>query len=106
MARFHNTHTRFAGCALMLMLSAGCTDDFSRFRFGKKVPSSGDSGAQNMSNAAGNADASALKSKLPQAGRAATGVAGTGRPQAQGTHAGSSGGTAADAAQDFGERDD
>jgi hypothetical protein len=41
-----------AGCVLLMWLSAGCTDDFSRFQFAKRVRPRAprDAGAQNVSD--------------------------------------------------------
>jgi hypothetical protein len=104
MARTHNTRGAgfLAGCALVSLLWAACTDDFSRFKFGKNPPRSRDAGAQNVSDRAGSGDGATAKAKLQQAGHggASTGVE-TGRSQARGTA-----GNPADDAQDLGDRDD
>jgi hypothetical protein len=99
---------RCAGLMFMLVLAAGCTDDFSRFKFGKKTT---DAGAQNASSKAGNsgqssADASTAASNVQQRARGDSGgTAGTGQPQAQGTRTGAAGANPGDA-EDLADRDD
>jgi hypothetical protein len=104
MTRTHYTRRAglLAGCLLVSLLWAACTDDFSRFKFGKNPARSRDAGTQNVSDRAGSGDGVTAQAKLQQAGRggASTGNE-TARPQARGA-----GGNPAADAQDLGDRDE
>lgn len=105
MGRAHTTRSAgrlIAGFALVASLLAACTEDFSRFKFGKNPARSRDAGAQNVSDKAGNGDAATAQAKVQQAGRGGAGTGGeSGRSQARGAA-----GNSATDTQDLGDRDE
>ena len=84
MARSHGSigceRSVFAAVALITLLGASCTDDFSRFNFGaKNTARARDAGSQNVSGTGGNTaqsqadgtlDAGTAQSQLPSGGGA------------------------------------